>query len=98
MSAATLVVTASPNPAEMPSVQSYLQGVMPLLMGAGGQLVKRVKVDEVVFGTPSGIAMVMDFPSADDLRALFASDAYAALLPARNQGFAQINILITSDM
>ena len=31
----TLVVTAVPNPNEMASVQEYLQGVMPLLMGAG---------------------------------------------------------------
>ncbi|MBT8468695.1 MAG: hypothetical protein HKN10_10260 [Myxococcales bacterium] len=31
----TLVVTAVPNPNEMASVQEYLQGVLPLLMGAG---------------------------------------------------------------
>ena len=35
----TLVVTAVPNPNEMASMQEYLQGVMPLLVGAGGKLV-----------------------------------------------------------
>ena len=30
---ATLVVTAVPNPNEMESLQAYLRGVMPLLMG-----------------------------------------------------------------
>ena len=37
----TLVVTAVPKPDEMASVQEYLQKVLPLLMGAGGTLVKR---------------------------------------------------------
>ena len=41
----TLVVTAVPDPNEMASVQEYLQGVLPLLMGAGGKAVKRLKVD-----------------------------------------------------
>ena len=49
---ATLVVTATPNPDEMPSVQAYLQGVMPLLMEAGGELVKRQKVGQVINGKP----------------------------------------------
>ena len=47
---ATLVVTATPNPNEMPSVQAYLQGVMPLLTQAGGAIVKRQKVGQVVIG------------------------------------------------
>ena len=51
-SKATLVVTAVPNPAEMPSVQEYLKGVMPLLQGAGGELVKRLKVGAVVTVEP----------------------------------------------
>ena len=61
----TLVVTAVPDPNEMASVQEYLQGVMPLLMGAGGKPVKRLKVDEVIHGKPSGMVLVMDFDSAD---------------------------------
>ncbi|MBT8428368.1 MAG: hypothetical protein KJN79_00505 [Gammaproteobacteria bacterium] len=36
---ATLVVAATPNPNGMSSVQEYLNGVMPLPMGAGGELV-----------------------------------------------------------
>ena len=41
---ATLIVTAVPNPREMESVQAYLKGVLPIFVGAGGQLVKRLKV------------------------------------------------------
>ncbi len=95
---ATLVVTASPNPNEMPSVQEYLQGVMPLLLGAGGALVKRLKVGHVVNGAPSGMVLVMDFGSADALTELFASEAYAALVPVRDKGFTEMNILVANDM
>ena len=67
---ATLVVTATPNPNEMEAVQAYLHGVMPLLMGAGGKLVKRLKVGEVINGKPSGMVLVMDFESDEAITAL----------------------------
>lgn len=95
---ATLVVTATPNPNEMESVQGYLQGVLPLLMGAGGKPVKRLKVDEVIRGNPSGMVLVMDFDSDEAIAALFDSDEYAALIPMRDQGFAEMNILLTHGM
>ena len=46
----TLVVTAVPNPSEMASVQEYLGGVMPLFQAAGGELVKRLKVEKSLHG------------------------------------------------
>ena len=95
---ATLVVTGTPNPNEMEAVQGYLQGVLPLLMGAGGKLVKRLKVDEVIQGNPSGMVLVMDFDSDEAITALFESDEYAALIPVRDQGFAEMNILLTHEM
>ena len=94
----TLVVTAAPNPSEMESVQKYLHGVLPLLMGAGGKLVKRAKVDKVINGNPSGMVLVMDFDSADAISGMFASEDYAALIPVRDRGFAEMNILLTREM
>jgi uncharacterized protein (DUF1330 family) len=95
---ATLVVTAIPNPNEMESVQAYLQGVMPILVGAGGKLVKRLKVGDVIDGKPSGMVLVMDFDSDEAITAVFESDEYAALVPVRDQGFGEMNILSTHDM
>ena len=95
---ATLVVTAVPNPNEMASVQEYLHGVLPLLMGAGGTPVKRLKVDEVINGKPSGMVLVMDFDSPDAVTNMFASPDYAALLPVRDRGFTEMNILLTRAM
>jgi uncharacterized protein (DUF1330 family) len=94
----TLVVTGTPNPSEMDAVQSYLKGVMPLLIGAGGTLVKRLKVAKVVNGRPSGMVLVMDFPSEQDVEELFASDAYEALVETRDKGFSEMNMLIAGEM
>ena len=93
----TLVVTAVPNPDEMDAAQEYFGGVMPLLMGAGGTLVKRLQVDRVAHGNPSGVVMVMDFDSADSVSAMLESDDYAALIPSRERGFTEMNILLTHD-
>jgi uncharacterized protein (DUF1330 family) len=95
---ATLVVTAVPNPDEMASVQEYLKGVLPLLKAAGGKLVKRLKVDKVIRGNRSGMVLVMDFGSADAITAMFESNDYAALVPVRDRGFAEMNILLTQQM
>jgi uncharacterized protein (DUF1330 family) len=95
---ATLVVTAIPNPDEMESVQNYLQGVLPLFTGAGGQLVKRLKVDRNIHGNPAGMVLVMDFDSAEAITAMFESDDYAALVPVRDRGFSEMNIQLTREM
>lgn len=94
----TLVVTAVPNTDEMGSVQEYLQGVMPLFMAAGGELVKRLKTDTVIHGQPTGMTLVMDFDSVDAVTEMFESDEYAALIPLRDKGFTEMNILLTSTL
>ncbi len=93
-----LVVTAVPNPNEMESVQEYLKGVMPLLQGAGGKLVKRLKVGKLIHGNPSGMVLVMDFDSADSITAMFESDDYATLVPVRDRGFSEMNIHLAQEM
>jgi uncharacterized protein (DUF1330 family) len=86
------------HPNETGSVQEYLKGVMPLLMGAGGKPVRRLKVNEVFHGKPGGMVLVMDFDSADAISSMFASDDYAALVPVRDKGFSEMNIQLTQEM
>jgi uncharacterized protein (DUF1330 family) len=95
---ATLVVTATPKPDEADSVKHYLQAVLPLLLGAGGTLVKRLKVTDLIHGNPSGMILVMDFASNDEIKKVFDSEEYAALIPVRDKGFAEINILVAYEM
>ena len=94
----TLVVTAVPNPDEMPAVQQYLKGVLPLLQGAGGKLITRLKVNKPIHGNPSGMVLVMDFDSAETVTKMFESDDYAALVPVRDRGFSEMNILLSQEM
>ena len=95
----TLVVTATPAEGQNEAMGRYLQGVGPLLAGAGGTLVKRVRVTDTLSGTAdTGVVMVMDFEDAETIRELFASDAYQALIPERDKGFSSIDILITESL
>lgn len=95
---ATLLVLARPNPDETAAVQEYLQGVMPVLQAAGGTLVKRLQVSEVIKGAPTAMAMVMDFESAAAITDVFESPDYAALVPVRDLGFADMTILVAENM
>jgi uncharacterized protein (DUF1330 family) len=96
---ATLVVTAAPNPNEREAMQAYLKGVLPLVMGAGGQLVKRLQVEDVLSGTQDyGMVLVIDFESKEKISSLFASDEYKALIPVRDRGFTRMNISITGGL
>jgi uncharacterized protein (DUF1330 family) len=94
----TLVVTAMPNPEEAEAMQSYIKAAGPMLAEAGGQLVKRLKVQGSITGKPPhGMVLVMEFEDKAKLEAMFASDAYAALIPAREKGFSSINICYAGE-
>jgi len=41
---------------------------------------------------------VMDFDSADAITTMFESDDYAALVPLRDRGFAEMNIQLSHEM
>jgi uncharacterized protein (DUF1330 family) len=95
----TLLVTATPAEGQGEAMSRYLQGVQPLLAGAGGAPVKRVRVTDTITGTAGvGMALVMDFANAEAIQGVFASDAYQALMPDRDTGFSNIEILITEPL
>ncbi|VAW00652.1 hypothetical protein MNBD_ACTINO02-1044 [hydrothermal vent metagenome] len=96
---ATLVVLSTPRVGEEEALQTYVQQVMPLLVGAGGTVVKRVGITDVVAGSPGpGFVFVMDFEKVTTIQDVFRSPAYAALIPVRDRGFERMEILITEDL
>lgn len=96
---ALVFVTAIPNPADQPAMQTYLQSVLPLLMAAGGQLLGRGMVQHIVEGSADfKMAMAMSFESVDAAQTVFASDEYQALKPVRDRGFKQIDIVIAASL
>ena len=95
----TLLVTVTPADGQNEAMGRYLKGVQPLLAGAGGTPVKRVHVTDTITGTAgTGLALVMDFENAETIKGVFASDAYQALIPDRDKGFSNIEILITEAL
>ena len=44
------------------------------------------------------MVLVMDFDSAETVTAMFESDGYQALVPVRDRGFTEMNILITGEL
>lgn len=99
MAETTLIVTTHPNPEAMDSVKAYLGGVQPLLVEAGGQIVKRLQVQDVMSGdAPYRMVLVMDFADDGALKAMLRSDAYQALVPHRDRGFASMDICLASGM
>ena len=88
-----------PNPNEQESMQAYMKGVLPLPLGADGQLVKRAKISAALTGKPPyAVVLAMDFPDGEKLESMFAPEAYAALVPSRDKGFASIDICFAADL
>ena len=95
----TLVVTATPAEGQGESMGRYLEGVGPLLANAGGTPVKRVRVTDTVVGTAgTAMALIMDFENEETIHDMFGSETYKALIPDRDKGFSNIEILITEAL
>ncbi len=93
-----LIAISTPNPEELEAVQSYVSQVLPMLTAAGGKSPRRMKITETLAGSSSLNCFTMEFASADAVKAVFESDEYQALIPTRDKGFAQMNIVIAEDM
>jgi uncharacterized protein (DUF1330 family) len=95
----TLLVTVTPAEGEGEAAGRYLQGVGPLLAGAGGKPGKRLRVTDTITGTAgTAMALVMEFDNAEAITDVFASDAYQALIPDRDKAFSSVEILIAETM
>ncbi len=95
----TLVVTSKSNPNDLASLQIYVEKVMPMLMSLEGKVIKRSKVSDVFYGnSPGEFLLIMDFPIKQKLVDFFNSDEYKSIIPYRDNGFSEINILFADDL
>lgn len=91
-----LIVTATPEDPE--AMQAYGAHARELLVAAGGEFLSRGKTTESIAGEPLGMSLVMRFPDAEAVKGVFASDAYAKLLPVRKRAFSSLNIAIAEEL
>lgn len=95
----TLIITAVFNPDNMASAQEYMQRAISLLVKAGGEIVRRVKVERAILGEQNYHAcLVMDFPTSNAVDTVFNSSEYAEIIPLRELGFKAMTIVIANSM
>ena len=70
-----------------------------MLVSAGGTLVNRFKVSQVIAGDPGfGLLMIMAFSSANVIETFFAGDEYRPLIPIRDKAFNRMDISVTESL
>lgn len=75
--------------------KAYAAKATPLLEAAGGSLVVRQPITDSLDGEDiSGIVLTMRFGDATAIRRVFASAAYRALIPTRDQAFDRLDLWI----
>ena len=95
----TLIVVSTSNPENVKDLQVYVEKVMPLFYAIHGRVVNRSKINHAIKGeAPGEYLLVMDFPSKQSLLELFESKEYKALIPWREKGFRDINVLFADEM
>jgi uncharacterized protein (DUF1330 family) len=96
---ATLIVVSTPRDNGGDAIRRYVEQVMPMLLAAGGNVVKRLAITDAVAGRPQPrYVMVMDFEDASSARHVFDSAEYHAIIPVRDEGLETIDIYITEDL
>ena len=98
MSNQTLLVTfAQPNPDETETFAGYVGASTELALEAGGEVSSRFGVRHLHGDAPAAVFGFATFPSADTIDTMFDSDAYQALVPAREQSLDSVNAYIVDD-
>ncbi len=85
-----IIINAIPNMEEMESFQTYLSKIVPIFMNNGGKMLGRYKTTEQVMGN-GGIkaCAVFEFPSAQAIKDMVASEAFNELNELRNKAYTQ---------
>ncbi len=92
---AMLVSLGVVNPDAADDLKAYQTGAGPLLMAAGAKIVGGWKFAHRLVGDrPIDTVFVAEFPNAEAIKAVWASDAYKALVPARDRGFKVLDQFI----
>lgn len=94
---ALLITLAQPKPHEIDAFHGYVGASTELALEAGGEVSSRFGVRHIHGNAPAAIFGLATFPSADTITDMFNSDAYQALVPAREQSIECVNAYIVDD-
>jgi uncharacterized protein (DUF1330 family) len=83
------------------ALQQYAEGVIPVIMSQGGEVVSRGIPQETVVGGDEGrpdLVAVIRFPTAEAIRRFLASPEYRANLPYSDRAFSEVHSYIATDL
>ncbi|MEH6348118.1 MAG: DUF1330 domain-containing protein [Bermanella sp.] len=93
-----LMVEATPNPAEMAAMQSYLSKAPVITKEHGGVPVATYDVASVLDNNAKpAVFAVISFPSKEAIDNLFSDPAYEALVAERDRGFSHLRYYIVNE-
>jgi uncharacterized protein (DUF1330 family) len=95
-----LLVNAIPNMEEKESFQLYLSKIVPIFLSHGAENMQRFKTIEQVMGN-GGIkaSAVFEFPSAEAIKGMIASEEFNALNELRKKAYVQdVDLMICQSL
>lgn len=95
-----LIVNAIPNTGDISSFQSYLSQIIGIFIKFGGTNMQRFKTTEQVMGQGGIKAIaVVEFPDAQSIRDMIASEDFHSLDELRKKAFArEVDLMIGETM
>jgi uncharacterized protein (DUF1330 family) len=97
-----MMVLCGIDPSKTAEFTHYVTHARPIFGANGGRPVGQYATEATIVGDGVGDGetthvIVMEFPSEEAIRAVFADPAYQALIPARAAAFPRLQILISKD-
>ncbi|HNF48979.1 MAG TPA: DUF1330 domain-containing protein [Chitinophagales bacterium] len=95
-----LIVNAIPNEEDMQSFQAYLSQIIVIFTKFGGSGMQRWKTSEQIMGQGGIKAIaVIEFPSAQAIKDMMASDDFNALNELRKKAYKQeVDLMICETL
>lgn len=95
-----LIINAVPNTDDFPSFQSYLSQIVGIFIKFGGSNMQRFKTMEQIMGNGGIKAIaVFEFPSAQSIKDMYASDDFNALNELRKKAYKQeVDLMICETL
>ncbi|MBK9105134.1 MAG: DUF1330 domain-containing protein [Saprospiraceae bacterium] len=95
-----LIVNAIPNTGDIPSFQSYLSQIIGIFTKFGGTNMQRFKTTEQVMGQGGIKAIaVVEFPDAQSIRDMVASEDFNGLNDLRKKAYIQeVDLMICETL
>jgi uncharacterized protein (DUF1330 family) len=93
-----VIALVTVNDDEPQALAAYIAATFPLMEKAGGKILRRFTVNEVVVGhKPAKSVMIIEYPSREAVDLVFESETYRNIIPIRDIAFLDYNVSIVSD-